>query len=221
MKLNNSRLRQLAQSGEVAADPVVLKCKRAGEGSSRRAEEVPTCPPPRDVVPLVKDLPPIVMVDVDPNPPTNPSVATVNQSPHVAMDRAKAAFTSKDMDDYAAAHTEDVHYLLVHSLMRVCFFFFVALSYFPLCFLCLTFLYVQGLNEAMVMSQRCISVEEDLATLHAKSMADEAELKNARRAILELTRERKDALDEAERVKVELKAKDKMSRWRLRRRIKL
>ena len=60
------------------------------------------------------------MVDVDPAPPTDPSMATVNQSPHVAMDRAKGAFTSRDMDDYAAAYTEDVHYLLVHSLMRVC-----------------------------------------------------------------------------------------------------
>uniref|UniRef100_A0A2N9ERF1 Transposase (putative) gypsy type domain-containing protein n=1 Tax=Fagus sylvatica TaxID=28930 RepID=A0A2N9ERF1_FAGSY len=184
MKLNKSRLRQLAQSGEVATDPVVLKRKRAGEGSSRRAEEVPTHPPPREAIPFVKDVPPIVMVNVDPNPPVDPSVATINQSPHVAMDRAKAAFTSRDMDDYAAAHTEDVHYLLVHSLM-------------------------QGLNEAMVMSQRCISVEEDLATLRAKSMADEAELKNTRRAVLKLTRERKDTLDEAERVKVEMKAKDK------------
>jgi hypothetical protein len=46
MKLNKSRLRQLAQSGEVAADLFVLKRKRAGEGSSRRAEEVPTRPPP-------------------------------------------------------------------------------------------------------------------------------------------------------------------------------
>uniref|UniRef100_A0A2N9GGL5 Transposase (putative) gypsy type domain-containing protein n=1 Tax=Fagus sylvatica TaxID=28930 RepID=A0A2N9GGL5_FAGSY len=144
MKLNKSRLRQLAQSGEVAADLFVLKRKRAGEGSSRRAEE----------------------------------------SPHVAMDRAKAAFTFRDMDDYAAAHTEDVHYLLVHSLMR-------------------------GLNEAMVMSQRCISVEEDFATLRSKSMADEAKLKNARRAVLELTRERKDVMDEAEKVNVELKARDK------------
>uniref|UniRef100_A0A2N9EXQ6 Uncharacterized protein n=1 Tax=Fagus sylvatica TaxID=28930 RepID=A0A2N9EXQ6_FAGSY len=72
--------------------------------------------------------------------------------------RSKGAVSSRDMDDYAAAHTEDVHYLLVHSLM-------------------------QGLNEAMVMSQRCISVEEDLATLRAKSIADEAEMKNAKRAV--------------------------------------
>ena len=121
MKLNKSRLRQLAQSGEVAADPVVLKRKRAGEGSSKQAEELPTRPPPREAVPVVKDTPPVIMVDVDLNPPSDPSVATVNQSPHVAMDRAKAAFTSKDMDDYAAAHTEDVRYLMVHSLMRVCF----------------------------------------------------------------------------------------------------
>ena len=59
------------------------------------------------------------------------------------------------------------------------------------------------------MSQRYISVEEDLATLRAKSMVDKAELKNARRAVLKLTRERKDTLDEAERVKGELKARDK------------
>ena len=140
MKLNKSRLRQLAQSGEVAADPVVLKRKRVGEGSSRQAEEVPTCPPPRDAVPLVKDVPPVIMVDVDPNPPADPSAATVNQSPHVAMDRAKAAFTSKDMDDYAAAHTEDVHYLLVHSLMQVCLFCFIVLSSFP-CVFCIFFFF--------------------------------------------------------------------------------
>ena len=60
----------------------------------------------------------------------------------------------------------------------------------------------------MMMSQRCISVEEDLATLRAKSMADEAEMKNAKRAVLELTRERKDALTEVEKLKKELKARD-------------
>ncbi len=61
------------------------------------------------------------------NPPVDTSAATISQSPHVALDRAKAAFTSKDMDDYAAAHTEDVHYLMVHSLMRV---FFSTLLFF-------------------------------------------------------------------------------------------
>jgi hypothetical protein len=69
--------------------------------------------------------------------------------------------------------------------------------------------YLQGLNEAMVMSQRCISVEEDLAALQAKSMANEAEMKNAKRAVLKLTRERKDALAEVENLKKDLKSRDK------------
>jgi hypothetical protein len=59
----------------------------------------------------------------------------------------------------------------------------------------------------MVMSQRCIFVEEDLATLRAKSIADEAEMKNAKKAVLKLTRDRKEVLVELEKVK-ELKAKD-------------
>uniref|UniRef100_A0A2N9HNJ5 Transposase (putative) gypsy type domain-containing protein n=1 Tax=Fagus sylvatica TaxID=28930 RepID=A0A2N9HNJ5_FAGSY len=181
MKLNKSRLRQLAQSGEVAAEPVVLKRKRAGEGSSQQIEEVR--PPPKETVPAVKDVPLVIMVDLDMNPPGDTSAATVSQNPHVAMDRAKTAFTSKDMDNYAAAHTDDVHYLLVHSLMR-------------------------GLNEAMVMSKRCLAAEEEIATLRAKYMADEAEMKNAKRAVLELTRERRDALDEADKLKKELKVRD-------------
>ncbi len=57
------------------------------------------------------------------------------------------------------------------------------------------------------MSQRCIAAEEGLATLIAKYMADEAEMKNAERAVMELTRERKDALAEVEKLKKELKAR--------------
>ena len=56
------------------------------------------------------------------------------------------------------------------------------------------------------MSQRCIAAEEGLATLRAKYMADEAKMKNAKRAVMELTRERKDALAEAEKQKKKLKA---------------
>ena len=119
MKLNKSKLKQLAQSGEVAVAPVSLKRKKPNEGSSKRAEEPPTRPAVRDAVPIVQTVPPVIMVDVDAALPSNPSSATINQSPHIAMDRAKAAVTSRDIDDYAAAHTEDVQYLMVHSLMRV------------------------------------------------------------------------------------------------------
>ena len=58
------------------------------------------------------------------------------------------------------------------------------------------------------MARRCASVEEDLATLRAKSIADEAEMKSVKRAVVELTRERKEALAEAEKLRTELKARD-------------
>ena len=58
------------------------------------------------------------------------------------------------------------------------------------------------------MSRRCASVKEDLAALRAKSMADEAEMKNAKKAIMELTRDRNEALAEAENLKKDLKARE-------------
>jgi hypothetical protein len=60
----------------------------------------------------------------------------------------------------------------------------------------------------MVMSQQCVSVEEDLATLRANSIADEAEMRNSKSAVFELTRDRNEALVELEKVKAELKARD-------------
>ncbi len=76
----------------------------------------------------MKAVPPIIMVDVDPSLPADPFEvrdAIINQSPHVAMSRAKSAVSSRDMDDYSTAHTKDVHYLLIHSLMRVKVFLFL------------------------------------------------------------------------------------------------
>ena len=48
----------------------------------------------------------------------------------------------------------------------------------------------------MVMSQRCIASEEDLVPFRAKSVADEAEMKNIKRVVVELTRDRKEGLIE-------------------------
>jgi hypothetical protein len=217
MKLNKSRLKQLAQSGEVAAAPVSLKRKKPDEGSSKRAEEAPSRPSVSTVTPSVipTTVPPssrprpVVMVDSDLTPPSDPSASTINQSPHVAMDRAKGAISSRDMDEYAVAHTEDLSYLdgsfvdagmILLSLSFFMFFFAFSL---------LTYVCLQGLTEAMVMGRRCASVEEDLAALRAKSMADEAEMKNAKRAVMELTRERKDAHRlRLEKLRKDLKARD-------------
>ena len=131
-------------------------------------EQSSFCPPIHDAVPLVKAVPPIIMVDVDLSLPADPSEvrdATINQSPHVAMSRAKNVVSSRDMDDYSTAHTKDVHYLLIPSLMRVKVCLFVCLFFLVFFVPCLIVVCLQGLNEAMVISQRCIAVEEDLATL--------------------------------------------------------
>uniref|UniRef100_A0A2N9H8B0 Uncharacterized protein n=1 Tax=Fagus sylvatica TaxID=28930 RepID=A0A2N9H8B0_FAGSY len=154
MKLNKNRLKQMAQSGEVAAAPISLKRKKTDEGSSRRSEEalprpsVPIVTPPimPTAAPSVQKAPTVIMVDSDLTPPSAGS--TINQSPLVAMDRAKAAITPQDADEYAVAHTDDLSLLMVHSLMR-------------------------GLTEAVVMARRCASVEEDLALLRAKLREDD------------------------------------------------
>ena len=96
-------------------------------------EQSSSRPSVRDAVPLVKVVPPVIMVDVNPSLPTDPSSvkdATINQSPHVAMSRAKSVFSQSDMDDYSTTHTEDVHYLLIHSLMRVKAFCFCIFGFF-------------------------------------------------------------------------------------------
>ena len=127
MKLNKSRLKQMAQSGEVAAAPISLKRKKPDEGSSKRAEEapsrpsVPVLPPPvaPTAAPSTQQDPLVILVDSDFTPPS--AASTINQSPLVAMDRAKGAISSQDMDEYAVAHTDDLSLLMVHSVMRVCF----------------------------------------------------------------------------------------------------
>uniref|UniRef100_A0A2N9FD02 Transposase (putative) gypsy type domain-containing protein n=1 Tax=Fagus sylvatica TaxID=28930 RepID=A0A2N9FD02_FAGSY len=190
MKLNKNRLKQLAQSGEVAIAPVSLKRKKPDEGSSKRAEEAPPRPSVPVVTPVLptavpsgQEAPSVILVDSDFTPPS--AASTINQSPLVAMDRAKGAITSQDMDEYAVAHTEDL--LAAYGSL---------------------FDAGMGLTEAMVMARRCASVEEDLAMLRAKSIADEAEMKNAKKAVMELTRDRKEALNDAEKLKKELKARD-------------
>lgn len=58
------------------------------------------------------------------------------------------------------------------------------------------------------MSQRCLASKEDFAAFRAISIANEAEMKNIKWAIAELTWDRKDGLVELEKVKFELKARD-------------
>jgi hypothetical protein len=122
MKLNKGKLRKFAQSGEVVAALTSLKHKKVDEGLSKQVEQSSSRPPVRDTVPLVKTVPPVIMVDVDPSLLTDLSEvrdAIINQSPHVVMSKAKNVVSPRDMDDYFTVHTKNVHYLLIHSLMRV------------------------------------------------------------------------------------------------------
>uniref|UniRef100_A0A2N9H5N7 Transposase (putative) gypsy type domain-containing protein n=1 Tax=Fagus sylvatica TaxID=28930 RepID=A0A2N9H5N7_FAGSY len=156
---------------------------RGGLKEALPRPSVPIVTPPimPTAAPSVQKAPTVIMVDSDLTPPSAGS--TINQSPLVAMDRAKAAITPQDADEYAVAHTDDLS--LLHG----------PFSYAGM-----------GLTEAVVMARRCASVEEDLALLRAKSISDEAEMKNSKRAVMELTRDRKEALIEAENLRKELKA---------------
>ena len=137
MKLNKGKLRKFAQSGEVVAALASLKHKKVDEGLSKQVEQSSSRPPVRDTVPLVKTVPLVIMVDVDPSLLADLSEvrdATINQSPHVAMSKAKNVVSPRDMDDYFTVHTENVHYLLIHSMMRVrVFLVFVLLVFFVSC----------------------------------------------------------------------------------------
>ena len=154
MKLNKSRLKQMAQSGEVAAAPISLKRKKPDEGSSKRAEEapshpsVPVVPPPvvPTATPSTQQAPTVILMDFDLTPPS--AASTINQSPLVSMDKAKGAISSQDMDEYAVAHTDDLSLLMVHSVMRVRFScpFIVLRVFFFLCVLALDLDVFTGFN---------------------------------------------------------------------------
>ena len=93
MKLNKGKLRKFAQSREVVAAPVSLKCKKVDEGPLKQVEQSSFRLPIRDAVPLVKVVPLVIMVDVDPSLPADPLEVrdgTINQTFHVAMSRAKS-----------------------------------------------------------------------------------------------------------------------------------
>ena len=144
MKLNKNRLKQLAQSGEVATAPISLKRKKPDKGSSKRAEEAPPRPsvqvvtPPiiPTAVPSAQKAPTVIMVDSDLTPPSTSS--TINQSPLVAMDRAKGAITPQDMDEYAVPTQTTFRYLWFIPLCEYGSLSFYCFTCFSLVFSLLT-----------------------------------------------------------------------------------
>lgn len=59
-----------------------------------------------------------------------------------------------------------------------------------------------------MISRHCISLEDDLGHLKERLVESKASQKNLNRAIFELSKEKRDSLEELEKVKVDLAAKD-------------
>jgi predicted nucleic acid-binding Zn-ribbon protein len=59
-----------------------------------------------------------------------------------------------------------------------------------------------------VISRRCLTLEDDLIRLKGRLAESEASQKNLNQAIFELGKEKKDAFEELERIKVDLATKD-------------
>uniref|UniRef100_A0A2N9GMW2 Uncharacterized protein n=1 Tax=Fagus sylvatica TaxID=28930 RepID=A0A2N9GMW2_FAGSY len=169
MKINKSKLKDMVEKG-VPAMPISVKRKKPEDGSS-------SAPPAQGVRPSKK---PILVEPPLPIPPSTPVVqihdeevpfvplsdegSTICRSLGLASKRAEAAITDLDFQEYGNARTEDVSKLMVHSLMR-------------------------SLNEAMVISRRCLTVEDDLR-------------------LFELTAEKRDLLATVDSVKVDLAARE-------------
>uniref|UniRef100_A0A2N9GMJ2 Transposase (putative) gypsy type domain-containing protein n=1 Tax=Fagus sylvatica TaxID=28930 RepID=A0A2N9GMJ2_FAGSY len=188
MKINKSKLKDMVEKG-VPAVPINVKRKKPEDGSS-------SAPPAQGVRPSKK---PILVEPPLPIPPSTPVVqihdeevpfvplsdegSTICRSLGLASKRAEAAITDLDFQEYGNARTEDVSKLMVHSLMR-------------------------SLNEAMVISRRCLTVEDDLRRLKQRLAESEASEKNLKRAVFELTAEKRDLLATVDSVKVDLAARE-------------
>uniref|UniRef100_A0A2N9EY24 Transposase (putative) gypsy type domain-containing protein n=1 Tax=Fagus sylvatica TaxID=28930 RepID=A0A2N9EY24_FAGSY len=163
MKINKSKLKDMVEKG-VPAMPINVKRKKPEDGSS-------SAPPAQGARPSKK---PIVVEPPLPIPPSTPVVqihdeevpfvplsdegSTICRSLGLASKRAETAITDLDFQEYGNARTEDVSKLMVHSLMR-------------------------SLNEAMVISRRCLTAEDDLRRLKQRLAESEASEKNLKRAV--------------------------------------
>uniref|UniRef100_A0A2N9H7V5 Uncharacterized protein n=1 Tax=Fagus sylvatica TaxID=28930 RepID=A0A2N9H7V5_FAGSY len=114
--------------------------------------------------------------------PPEQSGLSLKKAHGLTVRRAKAVIT-EPFEEYANAQTENISKMIVHSLMR-------------------------SLNEAMVISRRCLTLEDDLIRLKGRLAESEASQKNLNQAIFELGKEKKDAFEELERIKVDLATKD-------------
>jgi hypothetical protein len=215
MKINKSKLKDMVEKG-VPAMPINVKRKKPEDGSS-------SAPPAQGVRPSKI---PILVEPPLPLPPSTPVVqipdeevsfvplsdegSTICRSLGLASKRAEAAITDLDFQEYGNARMEDVSKLMVHSLMRVskAMVFIEYMCIYSLSVYLLSICLFQSLNEAMVISRRCLTTEDDLRRLKQRLAESEASEKNLKRAVFELTAEKRDLLATVDSVKVDLAARE-------------
>uniref|UniRef100_A0A2N9FV71 Uncharacterized protein n=1 Tax=Fagus sylvatica TaxID=28930 RepID=A0A2N9FV71_FAGSY len=188
MKINKSKLKDMVEKG-VLAMPINVKRKKPEDGSSLAPPAQGSRPSKKPIVvepplPIPSSTPVVQIHDEEvPFVPLSDEGSSICRSLGLASKRAEAAITDLDFQEYGNARTEDVSKLMVHSLMR-------------------------SLNEAMVISRRCLTAEDDLRRLKQRLAESEASEKNLKRAVFELTAEKRDLLATVDSVKVDLATRE-------------
>jgi hypothetical protein len=211
MKINKSKLKDMVEKG-VPVVPVSVKRKRTDDGPSS-APPTPSVRPSKTVPfvqasPSLPSSPPVVQIPDEEIPfvPFTDDGPTICRSLGLAAKRAEVAITELDFKEYAIARTEEISKLMVHSLMRVSDMTTLLTSFF---FYPSSICLFQSLNEAMVVSRRCLTAEDDLIRLKQRLAKSEASKKNMKRAVFELTAEKRDLLATVDSVKVDLAARER------------
>uniref|UniRef100_A0A2N9ES48 Uncharacterized protein n=1 Tax=Fagus sylvatica TaxID=28930 RepID=A0A2N9ES48_FAGSY len=176
MKINKSKLKDMVEKG-VPVVPVSVKRKRTDDGPSS-APPTPSVRPSK-TVPLVQaspslpSSPPVVQIPDE----EIPFVPFTDDGPTICRSLGLAAKRA----EVAITELDFKEYAIARTeeISKL-----------------------MSLNEAMVVSRRCLTAEDDLIRLKQRLAKSEASKKNMKRAVFELTAEKRDLLATVDSVKV-------------------
>ena len=180
------------------------------ESSSKHAKEKQSGPLPiSEASPVVRPPPVVEVVDMEvlEDPLRLEKVRSINVPS--AMTRTQVVVSKCDLDDYSKVVSEDVSHLMVRSLMRVSIFLDLA-SLFSSSIFLTAFVYFKllSLNEAIVVSQRCLAWKESLMHVKAQLVKLESCKKYLNHIVAELTKEKREVVVELEKLRAELAVRD-------------
>ncbi len=210
-KVNKDKLKRMM--GQKDALSINLGKRRKQDSASKQVSEEVEVRPSMPQKPVLPEQAPVSLVEVvEPasvpssskatdKPPTLPKDATL------ALRRAKTVVMKEDMDEYGRLNTDVVKRALAHSMMKV-----GAILPFCLSSLFSTYLvicsFLQGLTEAMIITNHCIQWEEGIVKLKDQLTEAMNANKSPTTVATELTQERDHLADELARLRVHMAAKD-------------